>query len=78
MVKFNPAWLRAVRRQAHIPIEKAAEAVGKSRVTLWRYEAGEGDITVSMLCRLLNLYRCSVVDVFCESIGKDSRKNDSL
>ncbi len=73
MERLNLAWLKRARYRKHFTVERAAKAIGKTRGTVWRYEAGVTDIPVRTLCQLLDLYGVSVADVFCKEVNADAR-----
>lgn len=58
--------LRQARRNRRLTLHQVAVAVGISNSTMWKYENGQLPLTVDRLFQLLNLYRCSIVDVIVE------------
>ena len=58
--------LRQVRRNRRLTLKQVADSVGISDSTMWKYENGQLPLTVDRLFQLLNLYRCSIVDVIVE------------
>ena len=68
MEKLNLSWLKQARRSKHLSVKRVAASIGKTRGAVWRYDAGVTDIPVRTLCKLLNLYGVSVVDVFCQEV----------
>lgn len=69
MEKLNLGWLKRARYNKHLTVDDAADAIGKKRSAIWRYETGKVDPTVGTLCKLLDLYNVSVTDVFCKETG---------
>ena len=67
MTKLNRGFLRAARRRMHLSTEQAGAAIGKQRSAIWRYESGTSNMTVTDLCRLLDLYRIKPQDVFVQA-----------
>ena len=66
MEKLNLGWLKRARYNKHLTVEQVAASIGKTRSAIWRYESGITDITVGSGWELLQLYRVSVTDVFCQ------------
>lgn len=66
METLSISLLRQARRKRRLTLRKAADAVGISNSTMWKYENGQLSLTVERLFKLLNLYRCSIVDVIVE------------
>lgn len=66
MTILNLTRLRRARRDRKLSTEKAGELLGKDRTTIWRYESGTSDISVRMLCKMLDLYQITPYDVFAE------------
>ncbi len=64
MEELNLTLLRRARYRRHLTVEQAANVIGKKRTAIWRYETGVSDISVRTLCKLLDAYGASVVDVF--------------
>lgn len=58
--------LRQARRNRRLTLKQVADSVGISNSTMWKYENGQLPLTVDRLFQLLNLYRCSIVDVIVE------------
>lgn len=58
--------LRHARRNRRLTLHQVADSVGISDSTMWKYENGQLPLTVERLFQLLNLYRCSIVDVIVE------------
>lgn len=58
--------LRQARRNRRLTLKQVADSVGISDSTMWKYENGQLPLTVDRLFQLLNLYRCSIVDVIVE------------
>jgi len=63
MEQLNLNWLRKARRNKRLTLNAVAAAIGKSRSTIWRYEAGEIPLTVDILFQILDLYGLSITDV---------------
>ena len=63
MEKINLSWLRKARRDKHMTMEQAAEAIGNDRSTFWRYENGVIPMSVDTLFELLAIYGVSIMDV---------------
>ena len=66
MDQLNLGWLKRARYRKHMTTEQVAKAIGRTRTAIWRYETGITDMSVGTLCKLLDLYGVSVVDVFCK------------
>lgn len=66
METLSISLLRQARRKRRLTLRKAADSVGISNSTMWKYENGQLPLTVERLFKLLNLYRCSIVDVIVE------------
>ena len=58
--------LQQARRNRRLTLKQVADSVGISDSTMWKYENGQLPLTVDRLFQLLNLYRCSIVDVIVE------------
>lgn len=58
--------LRQARRNRRLTLHQVADAVGISNSTMWKYENGQLPLNVDRLFQILNLYRCSIVDVIVE------------
>ena len=56
--------LREARRKAHLKTEDVANAIGKTKTSIWRYENAATPLSVPVLQELLKLYDISVMDVF--------------
>ena len=63
MEQLNLGWLRQARRKKKLTTEAVAEAIGKDRSTIWRYETAQTAMTVDILFKLLQLYDISIMDV---------------
>ena len=68
VTRLNLGFLRQARRNRHLSTEKVGSAIGKTRSAIWRYESGVSDISVEVLCRLLDLYRIDPQDVFVRTV----------
>lgn len=66
MTSLSLTLLRQARRARNFSTEQAGKLLGKDRTTIWRYETGQSDITVGMLCRMLDLYGITPHDVFVQ------------
>ena len=66
--------LRQARRNRRLTLQQVAEEIGVTEGTMWKYENNKLPLTVSCLMALLNIYRCSIVDV----IVKEDDSNEDL
>ena len=77
MEYFNPARLRRARRRQRLTTAQAGKIIGRDRSAIWRYESGLTDIPVSVMLKLVNAYKISVVELF--DAGKiGGRNHDSI
>ena len=53
-------YLRRLRRQRRLSLEEAANLLGKSRSTLWRYENERVNMPSETLLRIAEVYGVSV------------------
>ena len=53
-------YLRRLRRQRRLSLAEAAQLIGKSRSTVWRYENDKINMSAATLLQLAELYGVSV------------------
>lgn len=63
---LNLGLLRQLRRNNRMSTEKVAEAIGKTKSAIWRYENGITDPTVGILLQMLSIYGASIWDIFAK------------
>lgn len=63
MEQINLSWIRKARRTAGLTLAQVAEAIGRDRSSVWRYENGKMVMPTDVLFKLLNLYKVSIKDV---------------
>ena len=66
MQNLSISLLRQARRNRHLTLQQAADHLGITEATLWRYENAKLPLTTDRLFQLLQLYGCSVTDVVVE------------
>lgn len=64
MTKLNLGLLKKARRNQKLSTRKVGLTLQRDRTTVWRFETGKTDIPSKILCRMLDLYGITPMDVF--------------
>ncbi len=62
--KLHLGLLKRARRCSKLSTQKVASILQRDRATVWRWETGKTDIPSNTLCRMLDLYGITPMDVF--------------
>ena len=70
MTKLNLGLLKKARRNQKLSTQKVGLTLQRDRTTIWRWETGVTDIPTRTLCRMLDLYGITPMDVFVAVKGE--------